>query len=74
MLVAGCLGSGRRVEFTVVGDTVNTAARLEAMTKELGVDVIVSAETARRAGATDLQPHGEVALRGRKDPLAVFSL
>jgi class 3 adenylate cyclase len=80
-VVTGCLGSGARLEFTVIGDTVNTTSRLESATKEKGVDVLVSGETARRlgeqAGAQELsilEPLGEIALRGRDEPLAISGL
>jgi class 3 adenylate cyclase len=73
-VVAGCLGSGTHLEFTVVGDTVNVASRLEALTKELGHDVLVSEETARRVPDEALAPVGDVTLRGRPGPLRVLAL
>lgn len=74
-VVVGCLGGSKRLEFTILGDTVNTASRLESLTKDRGTDVLVSEETVRRArlsgGVRDL---GEVALRGRAQPLRLFAL
>jgi class 3 adenylate cyclase len=80
-VVAGCLGNNARLEFTVVGDTVNTASRLEALTKEHDADVLVSEDAVRRLPTSaaldagrDLRPLGEIALRGRKDGVRVFAL
>ena len=75
-VVTGCLGSGARLEFTVIGDTVNIASRLEAMTKEKGVAAIISNETLVRAERplSDFQPLGAVAIRGRVQPLNVHTL
>jgi adenylate cyclase len=80
-VVTGCLGSGARLEFTVIGDTVNTASRLEGATKDKGVDVLISGETAKRFGEqageqelSVLEPLGDIPIRGRKEPLAVNAL
>jgi class 3 adenylate cyclase len=73
-LVAGLLGSGERLEFTVLGDTVNTASRVESLTKEHGVDLLLTGEVAAQLGATPLRALGEVTVRGRSQSLRLFTL
>jgi adenylate cyclase len=72
-LVVGCLGSGIRLEFTVLGDTVNTASRLESATKELPVNVLVSEATRARA-TRQLSPLAPITLRGRAEPVTVWTM
>ena len=73
-IVSGCLGTGDRLEFTVIGDTVNVASRLEALTKDVGHPILVSVKTQRQVPTLDLVSLGEVLIRGRDEQLEVFTL
>lgn len=74
-LVVGCLGSGVRMEFTVLGDTVNTSSRLESQTKVEGASVLISADTVSRMTAADgLREVGNVSVRGRQEPLTIYTV
>ncbi len=71
-VILGEMGFGRATALTAIGDTVNVASRLEALTKEVGVQLVVSARVAERAGvelaAFELR---EIEIRGRRRPLRV---
>jgi adenylate cyclase len=81
--VLGDIGNERAMAFAVVGDTVNSASRLQGLTRDLRCRLVVSrqlvqaVETAADAEAQRLMEglihHGEVPLKGRARPIAIFS-
>jgi adenylate cyclase len=74
-VVAGTIGGGGRLDFTVIGDAVNTAARVEAATRETGDDVLIT-EATRKQLRGDLGPWQErppVPLKGKSEVVALYA-
>lgn len=74
-VVAGNIGGGGRLEFSVIGDAVNVAARVEAATRETGDAVLLSGETKRRLEGTDveLSERAGIELKGKSGPATLFA-
>jgi adenylate cyclase len=68
----GNIGTPSRLDFTVIGPAVNTAARLEGLTKSFGRTALFSSAFADMAGSPSLQSLGRHSLRGLGEPLEVF--
>ncbi|MEQ3513420.1 adenylate/guanylate cyclase domain-containing protein [Pseudoalteromonas sp. BZB3] len=71
--IAGNVGSLSCMDYTVIGDTVNVAARIESKTKELGQTLLVSEDTAEKSEMSDLAWVADVKLKGRDKTVNVYS-
>jgi class 3 adenylate cyclase len=71
----GNFGSARRYDYTIIGDTVNAASRLEALNKEYQSHIIISASTkAQLTIAVETRDLGEVHVRGKESAVRVFEV
>jgi class 3 adenylate cyclase len=76
VVVARSMGGGTKLDYTVIGDAVNVASRVEAMTRITEDTILLTATT--RAALTivpeTLQPRGSTAVKGREQPIAIFGI
>jgi adenylate cyclase len=74
-MIAGNIGSSSIMSYTVIGDNVNLGARLESLNKDFKTRIIISDATRiRLKGNYDIRPLGEVVVKGKTRPVAIFEV
>ena len=71
-LIMGIIGDEERMDAATIADTVNTASRIEGLTKYYGVNILVSDTSREKLDDTDFRYLGKVQVKGKKEPIAIY--
>jgi class 3 adenylate cyclase len=76
VVIAGTIGGGSKLEFTLIGDTVNVAARIEQLTKSTGDTILLTQQTIDAMGSAPpgFAERGAHVLKGKADAATVFGV
>jgi adenylate cyclase len=73
--ISGTIGSAERMEYTVIGDTVNMTSRIESSTKAFGADLLVSEVVAEKVGNSfKMEYAGSAEVKGKTEPLKLYKV
>jgi len=75
-VLAGNVGSSKRKAYSMLGDTVNLASRLQVLNKKLATDILISGETRNRlvSSTIRLRPMGQHTVKGKTETVAVYAV
>jgi len=74
-VLVGTIGGGGRLDFTVIGDPVNTAARVEQLTRDTDTDLLITGAThaALNGDSDGWKELPDMELEGKREPVSVFA-